>query len=67
MHNPAYQGRAYYGKTELRPRQRITRRVRQRGLPSRNSAFRELPRHDWIEIPGPPWLVMRPSLWRKSN
>jgi site-specific DNA recombinase len=53
LHNPAYQGRAYYGKTELRPRQRITRRVRQRGLPSRNSAFRELPRHDWIEIPVP--------------
>ena len=26
-------GRAYYGKTELRPRQRITRRARQRGLP----------------------------------
>jgi site-specific DNA recombinase len=25
LHNPAYQGRAYYGKTELRPRQRITR------------------------------------------
>ena len=53
LHNPAYQGRAYYGKTELRPRQRITRRVRQRGLPSRNSAFRERPRHDWIEIPVP--------------
>jgi site-specific DNA recombinase len=53
LHNPAYQGRAYYGKTELRPRQRITRRVRQRGLPSRNSAFREQPRHDWIEIPVP--------------
>src|SRR5579864_3189826 len=53
LHNPAYQGRAYYGKTELRPRQRITRRARQRGLPSRNSAFRERPRHDWIEIPVP--------------
>ena len=53
LHNPAYQGRAYYGKTELRPRQRITRRVRQRGLPSRNSAFRERPLHDWIEIPVP--------------
>jgi site-specific DNA recombinase len=50
LHNPAYRGRAYYGKTELRPRQRITRRARQRGLPSRNSAFRERPRHDWIEI-----------------
>jgi hypothetical protein len=51
LHNSAYQGRAYYGKTELRPRQRITRRVRQRGLPSRNSAFRERPRHDWDRNP----------------
>ena len=25
LRNPAYQGRACYGKTELRPRQRITR------------------------------------------
>src|SRR5579864_508623 len=54
LHNPAYQGRACYGKTELRPRQRITRRLRQRqGLMSRNSAFRERPRQDWIEIPVP--------------
>jgi site-specific DNA recombinase len=54
LHNPAYQGRACYGKTELRPRQRITRRLRQRQeLMSRNSAFRERPRQDWIEIPVP--------------
>ena len=30
LRNPAYQGRACYGKTELRPRQRITRPLRQR-------------------------------------
>src|SRR5713226_9201833 len=30
LRNPAYQGRACYGKTELRPRQRITRPIRQR-------------------------------------
>jgi site-specific DNA recombinase len=53
LHNPAYEGRAFYGKTELRPRQRITRRLRQRGLPSRDSAFRERPRQEWIEIPVP--------------
>ena len=53
LHNPAYQGRACFGKTELRPRQRITRRLRQKGLISRNSAFRERPRQDWIEIPVP--------------
>ena len=53
LHNPAYAGRAFYGKTELRPRRRITRRVRQRGLCSRDSSFRERPRPEWIEIPVP--------------
>ena len=54
LRNPAYQGRACYGKTELRPRQRITRPLRQRqGLPSRNSANHERPREDWIEVPVP--------------
>ena len=54
LRNPAYQGRACYGKTELRPRQRITRPLRQRGgLASRNSASHERPRPDWIEIPVP--------------
>ena len=55
LRNPAYQGKACYGKTELRPRQRITRPLRQRqGLPSRNSANHERPRADWIEVPVPP-------------
>ena len=54
LRNPAYEGRACYGKTELRPRQRITRPLRQRnGLASRNSASHERPRQDWIEIPVP--------------
>jgi site-specific DNA recombinase len=54
LRNPAYQGRACYGKTELRPRQRITRPLRQRqGMPSRNSANHERPREDWIEVPVP--------------
>jgi site-specific DNA recombinase len=54
LRNPAYQGRACYGKTELRQRQRITRPLRQRqGLPSRNSANHERPRADWIEVPVP--------------
>ncbi|HEV2398656.1 MAG TPA: recombinase family protein [Candidatus Sulfotelmatobacter sp.] len=53
LHNPAYAGHAFYGKTELRPRQRITRRLRQRGLCSRDSSFRERPRPEWIEIPVP--------------
>src|SRR5215472_13691446 len=53
LHNPAYAGHAFYGKTELRPRQRITRRLRQRGLCSRDSSFRERPRQEWIEIAVP--------------
>src|SRR2546426_3266190 len=54
LRNPAYQGKACFGKTELRPRQRITRPLRQRRqLPTRNSANHERPRQDWIEIPVP--------------
>ncbi len=54
LRNPAYQGKACYGKTESRPRQPITRALRQRnGLPSRNSAAHERPRQDWIEIAVP--------------
>jgi site-specific DNA recombinase len=54
LRNPAYCGQACYGKTELCPRRRITRPLRQRGgLASRNSAGHERPRADWIEIPVP--------------
>jgi site-specific DNA recombinase len=54
LRNPAYRGRACYGKTELRPRQRITRPLRQRNrLASRDSANHERPRQDWIEIAVP--------------
>jgi site-specific DNA recombinase len=55
LRNPAYCGRACYGKTELRPRQRITRPLRQRnGGASRDSASHERPRQEWIEVPVPP-------------
>src|ERR1700688_4980107 len=54
LRNPAYAGRACFGKTELRPRQRITRPLRQRqGHATRNSANHERPHKDWIEIPVP--------------
>lgn len=54
LRNPAYQGKACFGKTELRPRQRITRRLRQRDRrPSRNGVPHERPRQDWIEIAVP--------------
>ena len=54
LRNPAYKGRACFGKTEIRARQRITRPLRQRkGLSNRNSSNHERPRQDWIEIPVP--------------
>jgi site-specific DNA recombinase len=57
LRNPAYRGRACYGKTELRPRQRITRPLRKRqGLASCNSANHERPRQDWVEIAVPALL-----------
>ena len=47
LRNPAYKGAACFGKTELRPRQRITRPLRKRGgSASRDSASHERPRAD---------------------
>ena len=52
--NPAYMGRACFGKTESAPRQRITKPLRQRGgFSPRCSANHERPRAEWIETPVP--------------
>jgi len=54
LRNPAYQGRACFGKTAMAARQRITRPLRLRGgLATRDSAHHERPRTEWIEIPVP--------------
>ena len=54
LRNPAYQGRACFGKTAVTARQRITRPLRLRGgISARNSSNIELPRTEWIEIPVP--------------
>src|SRR6202790_95957 len=54
LRNPVYHGKACYGKTELRQRQRITRPLRKgKALPSGTGANHERPRSDWIEIPVP--------------
>ena len=54
LRNPAYQGRACFGKTERVERKKITRPLRQRGgFSPRCSAKRERPREEWIEIPVP--------------
>ena len=52
--NPAYCGRAAYGKTERRPAQRVTRTSRQKGYSiSRSPSRRQRPKEAWIEIPVP--------------
>ena len=54
LRNPAYMGKACFGKTESAPRQRVTRPLRQRGgFSPRCSSTRERPRHEWIEIAVP--------------
>ena len=54
LRNPTYKGTACFGKTEIRPRQRVTRPLRMRGgVVTRDSANHERPRIDWIEIPVP--------------
>jgi len=54
LRNPAYRGTACYGKTEQRPRQRVTRPLRQRkALPSRDVGGHERPRAEWIAVPVP--------------
>ncbi|MFH0944490.1 MAG: recombinase family protein, partial [Planctomycetota bacterium] len=55
LRNPAYCGRAAFGKTQrVGDRPRVTRSVRLRGGKlSRRPATRERPREEWIEIPVP--------------
>ena len=54
LRNPAYEGKACYGKTEQSERQRITRPPRQRNSSShRSNCHRDRPRADWIEVPVP--------------
>ena len=54
LRNPAYCGKACYGKTEITERQRITKSLRARkGHSPRNSCNSEKPREEWIEISVP--------------
>ena len=55
LRNPAYCGKACYGKTEQTDRQRITKPFRDKGgYVTANGCKREKPREEWIEIPVPP-------------
>jgi len=54
LRNPAYMGKACFGKTEVTERKKVTRPLRQRGgFSPRCSSNRERPRSEWIEIPVP--------------
>jgi site-specific DNA recombinase len=54
LRNPAYCGKACYGKTEKTERQRITKPLRAKnGYSPRNGSNREKPREEWIEISVP--------------
>jgi site-specific DNA recombinase len=55
LRNPAYCGKACYGKTEHTDRQRITKPLRaEGGYVAKNGCTKEKPRKEWIEIPVPP-------------
>lgn len=54
LRNPAYCGKACYGKTEQAERRRITKPLRSKGgFVVHNGCNREKPREEWIEIPVP--------------
>ena len=67
LRNSAYRGTAYFGKTRIAPRSRVTRPLRLRGgTAKRNSANHERPREDWIAIPVPA-LVSEESFARAQE
>ena len=54
LRNPAYYGRACFGKTGVGPRQQIRRRRRGGRGPTEATANHDRPRTEWLEIPVPP-------------
>src|SRR6266536_955659 len=54
LKNPAYTGKACFGKTECSQRQRITKALRAKGgYTAKNHCKKQKPREQWIEIPVP--------------
>ncbi len=54
LRNPAYKGTACFGKTRKVERKKITRPLRKRGgFSPRNSAHKECPQEQWLQIPVP--------------
>jgi site-specific DNA recombinase len=57
LRNPAYIGRACFGKTAVGPRQQITRRRSRQGRrPTGDTPNHDRPRSEWLEIPVPPLI-----------
>src|SRR6267378_2027880 len=54
LRNPAYQGRAAYGKTQNCPSQKVTRPTRQKGGFSRRGSSQAVAPSQWINIAVPP-------------
>jgi len=66
LRNPAYQGSACFGKTEICARQRVTRPLRQKGGYSRRcSSSREKERSQWIEIAVP--ALVSPAIFASAQ
>jgi site-specific DNA recombinase len=54
LRNPAYKGTACFGKTQIGPRQKVTRPLRISGRARRGeTGAHERPRDQWIEVPVP--------------
>src|SRR5258708_27589731 len=67
LRNPAYEGKACYGKTEQSPRPSIPRPLRQKhGISNRTNCHRERPRADWIEV-SVPALVSKETFARAQE
>jgi site-specific DNA recombinase len=57
LRNPAYAGRACFGKTAVGPRGQITRRHSLKGRrPTGDTPNHDRPRSEWLEIPVPPLI-----------
>ena len=53
LRNPAYKGRACFGKTRVAPRRRLRPQRHHDGFIGSNTTGHERPREDWIQIPVP--------------
>jgi site-specific DNA recombinase len=60
LRNPAYTGKACFGKTQRTERTRLTKPLREKGgYTNRNNAAKDTPRKQWIEIPVPPIITAK--------